>query len=593
MTSVLTALALATLLTANAAPAVDDVAAPAVEAVDAAAEAADVADVAADDEATGPGGYRDVSESMLVLMDEAVHASVQSGALMARFGCTPLQVSLENHSSVARSLQLSFESSEAGGRVATMALSLAPRQRLVTHLLIPAGIQSGSVLLEGEGLNIGRQGIYLDNSGSTLGVLVLGSQKEFELTTALARSGSSQSPLMEVRFMDPTIAPHPLAAYLGYGTVMVAAPPDKVSGEVWTALETYAAAGGNLVIAQAPRDVATRFPMDRLSNAEPLYAFGQVHVCNTTAKDCAHALQMGSHELDGPVMPVGLAQRWERDRQMLSNGERPLLSSARAPVGHFLFLMVLFTAVVGPGSLLLARRKGPVAVLIAVPSVALVTCVALVIWSVLVEGFSVHAARYSLTWLDRERSRAITVGLGAWYANLPLDSFELPATSVLIAPDDGERSGLELDWSHGLAVRSGFLPSRTYREWGEVAVVPSRARLRVRREGSDLIVQNALGGPLMGGAVRMAGALWTLPTLAEGAEGKATPRDERAQMDWGFPEAAGNRFPRSLLLFSDPPVDGEFVARLSGLGPAPTATLNVALESSGHVVRGKVDEGRP
>ncbi|MBU8895538.1 hypothetical protein DRW03_14030 [Corallococcus sp. H22C18031201] len=586
MTSALRALALAALLLAGAAHAGEEVAAPETDAV--AAPAVEPVDAP-----PAPGGYRDVSESMLVLMDEGVHASVQSGALMARFGYTPLQVSLENVSPVARSLQLSFESSEAGGRVATMALKLAPRQRMVTHLLIPAGIQSGSALLEGEGLGIGRQGVYVDNPGTSLGVLVLGTQKEFELVTALARAESGQSPLMEVRFMDPALAPRQLVAYAGYGTVMVATSPDKVSGELWAALESYAATGGNLVIAQAPRDLSARLPLDTASEAEPLYGFGQIHVCSTTAKACVGDLEMGSHGVDGPVVPVGLSRGWAGNRHLLSNGESPLLASARSPVGHFLFLMVLFAVVVGPGSLLLSRRKGPVAVLIAVPSVALVTCVALVLWSVLVEGFSVHAARYSLTWLDRERSRAITVGLGAWYANLPPDSFELPDTSVLIAPEDGEGTVLDLDWTHGLVVRGGFLPARTYREWGELAVVPSRARLRVHREGSDLVVQNALGGPLLGGAVRMAGTLWTLPALADGAEGKATLRDESAQMDWGFPEAAANRFSRSLLLFTEPPVDGEFVARMRGMGTAPTATLEVALEDSGHVIRGQVDEGRP
>jgi hypothetical protein len=297
------------------------------------------------------------------------------------------------------------------------------------------------------------------------------------------------------------------------------------------------------------------------------------------------------------VAPIGPPPSWQRGgRQLLNNGEQPLLPGVQAPVGRFLLLITLFVLAVGPGGLALARRKGPVALLIAVPSVALVTCLAIVGWAVLVEGFSVHAARYSLTWLDRARDRAVTVGLSGYYANLAPEGVRVPTLAALLGPDtDWEPPAVEADWTNGMAVTGGFLPSRSYREWGEVAVVPTRARLTVQREGAELRVRNALGAPLARGYVRLGEAVWTLPALAEGAEGVATLEpSSNAESTWpefvSFPEPVRRRFnivPWNVLGRSLG--EGDFLVKLEGPGLVPTAALPVELHEGLHFVRGRVD----
>ncbi|HYO70248.1 MAG TPA: hypothetical protein VEU33_29635, partial [Archangium sp.] len=223
-------------------------------------------------------------------------------------------------------------------------------------------------------------------------------------------------------------------------------------------------------------------------------------------------------------------------------------------------------------------------------------CLAIVAWSVLVEGFVIHAARYSLIWLDRERDRALMVGLGGYYANLEPEGLNIPAQAALLGPDlDWESQATEADWTNGMAVTGGFLPSRTYREWGEVAVLPSRARLTVRREGQGLRVQNALGAPLASGYVRLGGKLWQLPALADGAEGEATLAP--ASEDKGsflhvvdFPASVNRRFSRVAWKTLDTPLpEGGFAAKLEGLGPLPSSALPVQLHEGLHFVQGRVD----
>ena len=115
---------------------------------------------------------------------------------------------------------------------------------------------------------------------------------------------------------------------------------------------------------------------------------------------------------------MGPPPRWENNRFALRGGETPLLPNALVPVGRFLVLIFLFSLVVGPGGLMLARRKGPVALLIGVPAVALLTCLIIVADSVLGDGFVTHASRYSYTWLDRPRDRLVTSAVAGYYANL-------------------------------------------------------------------------------------------------------------------------------------------------------------------------------
>jgi hypothetical protein len=324
------------------------------------------------------------------------------------------------------------------------------------------------------------------------------------------------------------------------------------------------------------------------------YGFGQVRLCQGV-ETCGRGLSSDIVVPEPAVKPVGAAPSWQRSSLALRDGAQPLLPGVRAPVGRFLFLVTLFALAVGPGGLLLARRKGPVALLVAVPSVALVTCLAIIAWSVLVDGFSTQSSRYSVTLLDRPRARAVVLGLGSYYANLARDELRLPVLGVLLSPEQADDQVAEADWTNGMTVVGGFLPSRTYREWGEAAVLPTRARLAVRREGEALRVQNALGTTIQTGYVKQGGEVWKVVELAEGAEGTALP----------LPDSEREILVANLTAFSEPVTqrfagldwsplrrplqEGEFLVQLGGSGWAPTAALPVELHEGRHFVRGQVD----
>ena len=530
-----------------------------------------------------------------------LQATVVNGPLRPMRGYLPLEVTLQNPGSTPRAVSIRVEAHGSSRGVTTRQVEVGPRQRLSAWIPVPVSARGGIVRLHSPGAGFRPFTFYaVDPVGQP--VLVVGSEQAFQSGTKLPRV--KDKPKLSVRFVAPQDAPRELAAYVGYAMVVVAGDVTALPADAWSTLEAFASTGGYLVLLRPPRDVAGRLPLltHTPSGVNP-YGFGRVRVCGK-AEACGTGLiadvnLMGEPDSSqvGIVAPAGPPPSWQRgNRRLLNDGEMPLLPGVQAPVGRFLILITLFVLAVGPGGLALARRKGPVALLIAVPSVALLTCLAIVAWSVLVEGFSVHASRYSLIWLDRDRDRALMVGLGGYYANLEPEGVRFPALAALLGPDvDWESQAPEADWTNGMVVSGGFLPSRTYREWGEVAVLPSRARLTVRREGQGLRVQNALGAPLAEGHVRLGGKVWTLPALADGEEGEATlvpVSEDTASFTSlvGFPENVKRRFARvPWTTLSQPLPDGSFVAKLEGPGLTPTSALPVELYQGLHFVHGRVD----
>ncbi len=568
-----------------------------------------VDETAVEEDSETPGkdwvpGYQEVPGQAVNVSEGDLQATVVNSVLRPMRGYIPLEVTLYNPGSTPRAVSISVESQRVGRtQVATRQVEVGPRQRLSAWIPVASTAQGGLVRVQSPGSSFRPYNFYsVDPTGQP--TLVLGSEQTFESGTKLPRV--KEKPELSVRFIAPQDAPRELALYVGHPLVVVAGDVTALPADVWSALEAYASTGGYLILLRPPRDVVGRLPLlTQTPKGVVPYGFGRVRVC-AKAEECGAALLADVNLMEEPslgnvglVAPAGSPPSWERsfgNNHMLSGGQVALLPGVQAPVGRFLLLITLFVLAVGPGGLALARRKGPVALLIAVPSVALVTCLAIVAWSVLVEGFSIHASRYSLTWLDRDRDRALTASIGGYYANLEPEGVRLPAQAVLLGPDlNWDEQAIEADWTNGMVVKGGLLPSRSYREWGEVAVLPSRARLTVRREGKALRVQNALGAPLAEGYVRLDGKLWDLPALADGAEGEASLAHAsigKVSFTWvvSFPEHVKSRFSRVPWDTLDGPLpEGGFAAKLEGPGQTPLSALPVEVHEGLHFVQGRVD----
>jgi hypothetical protein len=530
-----------------------------------------------------------------------VTVSAENSGSAPGVGYYPMRVFLSNGASNVQEVRLNYTSNSGGlGRPVTRTVKLDPHESRTVVMPVPAGSNYGVLAASAPGITEGgRKPIYSSLVNRPYkAVLVLGTPDEFQAMVGAAPTYTN--PSVSLTLMGPQEAPEELAAYAGYDEVVVTrAPPDELSEGRRRALEAYAATGGSLVFGRATRAVTTYFPSlkDDASGWHE-YGFGHVHLC--AGSDCGEGIKSGLELMNVAVHPRGAPPAWQRR----SLGYRPyadydspdpegmMLPQATAPVGRFLVIIVLFTLAIGPGSLFVARKKGPAALLVTIPATAAVTCAAIIGYSVLKEGFSIHASTRGYTLLDRAHQRAVTVGVGAFYANLAPSEARFAVTTAVLGPNGyaAEAQGASVDWTQGARFGSDFLPSRAYREWGFLSVDSSRARLVVKREGDGVLVQNALGSALRAVHFRFEGKDYRVEDVSDGASKRAQVREKAVPLPGvDVKEYAGRFEPRVVKRVKAELREGEFLAWVDGPSLLPMGGLKLTVHSAEHLIRGEVD----
>lgn len=501
-------------------------------------------------------------------------------------GWFPMRVSIDNTSGPKQTVRLAFRAYGGGGggsTEVTRSVEVDAGARVQVVMTIPAEARYGAV--EASSPVIGRQSNQVGFSSvydRNRLVLTLGTADEFE--AFIQQKPDNTNGEDQVLPMPLDEAPTELAAYLGFNAVFItdARGFDGLAEAQRRALEGWTATGGTLVLSAPPRSAGV---LPLLSSTGRVNDYGLGHVA--FLGDDPRLGDVPEARL--PVAPMGQPSGVRRYAPAGTGAYAALLPQAIVPVGRFLFIIVLFTLLIGPGSVWLARKRGPAILLASIPATALATCVVILGSSLLLDGFTVHGSTYGYTLLDRDGNRAITVGLSAWYANLAPRSATFDSTTALIAPQrSGDATGVDLDWSDGARYRSGFIPSRTYREWGVVSVAPTRARVALKRQGERVALQNALGHRLQQVWVRVDGALLTARDVRDGGEAVLEPADDVDEAALALPTE--HRFLDAVWtpLVREPLGEGQFLASLGGDGFVPTGGVGRALHHGQHVVRGEV-----
>lgn len=511
--------------------------------------------------------------------------AVETSAPTPTSGFFALKVEIDNSKGPGQDLKLVFSPSSPGGRPVSRTVAIRQGERRTVALPVPFHWRYGQLRAYGPGIQEQQSpSVYLSSVYPQQPVVLsLGSADETEKFMHSRPLTNSSASNLTVVTWPAEHAPTELAAYVGYHAVVLpTAALETLTEGQRQALEAYAATGGNLILGAPSRAVAAALPLWR-DDAKGTYGLGRVSLCGS----CTPTLGLFAHE--PPVTPSSSDGRRDRYAYRHADTMEPLLPQATVPVGRFLVIILLFTLAIGPGSVWVARRRGPSALLVTVPGIALATCVLIIGIAAFRDGFTVHATSGGYTLLDSQRHRAITVGLTAYYANLGPSGASLPATSTIVGPnsESNDAFAASLDWTNGLALGSDFVPSRTYREWGFVSVEPTRARLVVKDAGERLLVQNALGAEIDQAFVRSQGELYVVRDLRDGQEAPATRVSALTRL--ALESRVMSRFQFDKKRFEDPLADGEFLAMLDGQGFTPTAGLKLSLSTSQHLVKGEVE----
>lgn len=531
--------------------------------------------------------------------DGDIQVTAENSTVAVQSGYSPLRVIVRNVGRDAQTVGLDFNCRGTASATIRRNVEVPAGGRVATILPVPAGATYGELTVHARGITKGGSApLYFTNS--TQAILALGTDEQFQIAVRHPPDFSSYTTM--VRTLPSDEAPAEVASYVGFDEVVVLTPFDEISESGRRALEAYAATGGTLILTQPMRAPEKYFPLLASATSSQAtgintYGFGSLRFCGTDALACAQgiATDLGtSPQVVRPSATRSYVNRYAYDYNgnAIPEAERFLLPQATAPVGRFLLIILAFTLAIGPGSVWVARRRGPPMLLLTIPGTALVTCLLIVGYSVVVDGFAIHAATRSYTLLDSKNKRAITVGVSAYYANIAPRDAEFDATTAVIGPPYAYNAEQvpSVDWTHGTKLASDFIPSRTYREWGVVGVQPTRARLLVKSSGDGFEIQNALGSEIRVARVRIGGSEYEVRHLSDGGSAKAERQPRRVTMTVELNSEYASRFdPRVASRTKAALNDGEFIAHLSGPGLLPEGGLSVTHHSAEQFVRGEVE----
>lgn len=512
--------------------------------------------------------------------------SVENNAPAPRTGSFPARVFVDNSGGPTQTLTLSIQGMVAGAtHLIRREVEVKSGERRTVNIPVPSEMRYGTVKALGPGIqeNTGGAMYFQTTYEPQKVVLTLSQPEQFERFVGKPPRYSGANVL--VHPIPPSDAPSELAAYLGYDLVVVPTSSllEGLDEAQRSALEAYAATGGHLLLGGALRNTAM-FPLQpKLRAGHNDYGFGSVQLFDGSLK------AQGLFRATFPVSPHGPLPDYER-RYNRASPHDVLLAQATAPLGRFLFIIGLFTLAIGPGSVWVARRRGPAALLVTIPGTALVTCVLIIGYSLIADGFTVHTASYGFSLLDSRGHRLVTQGVTAYYANLAPPRARFDPSTMVVAPwlDGREKYIADLAWKDGLTLGGDFVPSRTYREWGFTSIEPTRARVVVKRKGNGWVAQNALGVKVDRLVVNVDGKQFTGGAVRDGGEVELLAGNTMTYAN----DAALSRFSSVVIdaVARRELVHHEFLARIEGESLVPTGGINASLNAAQHWVRGEYEE---
>jgi hypothetical protein len=286
---------------------------------------------------------------------------------------------------------------------------------------------------------------------------------------------------------------------------------------VRSALLKWAHCGGNLIVYQVGETSRDREALERLLEMNQSAAAGarwtESGKGNTAWPFATRQLMLGLVCADPEELPVSPAE-WTallssvgvpRSSWAQRHGVAPDLGTEEffnfmnpgiggVPVYGFMVLITAFAVLIGPVNYFYLRRKRRLwLLLVTVPTMALMTSVLLVGYSVAAHGFSIRSRIRSLTVLDQKSHRAVSVARLALFAGVaPARGMQFsPETAVYpVFPPMVEPGALAVDWTENQSLTSGWLLSRTRTQFLTIrhAEQPDRVDIKTGQNGGLAIV---------------------------------------------------------------------------------------------------------
>jgi hypothetical protein len=177
------------------------------------------------------------------------------------------------------------------------------------------------------------------------------------------------------------------------------------------------------------------------------------------------------------------------------------LPGLELPIRSMALVLILFSVLIGPVNMYVVKRmRKPALLLLTVPAIALVFSILLFAYGAFAQGLDVRAKRQTFTLLDQRLHRSSAAEVREVFAGLSPPALK-PEAGGSLWPEIGngvygEASRYVIEATSGIALGGDYMPVRTPVRQTLVTDRASRARVDVRHEGDDLVVQNALGADI-------------------------------------------------------------------------------------------------
>ncbi|MFW5698272.1 MAG: hypothetical protein ACOCYN_00320 [Planctomycetota bacterium] len=177
------------------------------------------------------------------------------------------------------------------------------------------------------------------------------------------------------------------------------------------------------------------------------------------------------------------------------------------PVGGFILLALAFIVLIGPVNFwyLLWRRAARHLLLVSIPVISLITCIALVVFNLFSEGLHTRRTVDSYTWLDAPAHRAVRWTGISYYAPFGHSQVAVGLDTAVLPGDPGtfddrrrHRYGHDgrswrIDWDGSQQLSGQLVPTRRSARLHYVTVEAARERLQLSAGARGYTLLNGLG----------------------------------------------------------------------------------------------------
>lgn len=300
-------------------------------------------------------------------------------------------------------------------------------------------------------------------------------------------------------------------AYSRYDGIVISANDiETAPAGVHSALLDYVACGGALLVMGSwnppshwqpasitPVNYASRVAEDGYLSRY-FIGFGECFI--TSEQQVAHLSRKHLHMIQESW--ISSVHAWRKRNSIAdANKKFPVIDDLRVPVRSLFVLILLFAIAIGPVNfIVLSKKKKRMWMLWTVPAISLVTCIAVFLYALLVEGWRATIRTEVITILDERTHRAVSVGWTAFYAPLTPGDGAHFSYDTEISPQvkrySSASSARNVDWSYGQHLSSGWVAARVPAHFRIRKAEVRRERLQVNRVSGGMEIVNGLGGKI-------------------------------------------------------------------------------------------------